>query len=337
MRSIILLLALCMVVSCKNDSQTKDQKTEQEESPVVKKKLSNTTYTDDKWGFSLEHLDNWQIFKSQLAGDVPVINLYSEKAGFNPPFAIHEEPENAFLAILPKGFGVDAPSGKRKSLAYWNGNLSMDPELNSEESKVYLLESGEPWAFYLRFTNPPANWGEYGSVFVHFKVNDFKAECFSDAGEKKEMKNCDPMGPDEVRYYGNVEVSSKEVLMEAIHSFKFNSKVDSPISELIQVENPLSNEKVTSPIKINGKARGYWFFEANAPIVLLDGNNNQLAESYIKAEGEWMTEDFVKFNGSIEFDAPDDERGYLVFKRANPSDKKENDREFRLPVIFSHK
>lgn len=109
------------------------------------------------------------------------------------------------------------------------------------------------------------------------------------------------------------------------------------ISNLIIVENPLPNMEVTSPLKISGKARGYWYFEADAPIVLLDKDGKKLAESYIKATGNWMTEDFVDFSGSIEFDAPDDEGGYLLFKRANPSDNPENDREFKIPVLFPPK
>ncbi len=109
------------------------------------------------------------------------------------------------------------------------------------------------------------------------------------------------------------------------------------ISNLIKVENPLPNMEVTSPLKVKGEARGYWYFEADAPIVLLDKDGKKLAESYIKATGDWMTEDFVDFSGTIDFDAPDDERGYLVFKRANPSDKPENDREYRIPVLFPPK
>lgn len=338
MRPIIILLALFLFFSCKNEQEGQDRQTGQEEMPVDKdREYSSKRYTNENWSFSLEHPESLQVLESELPGNSPVINLYSEQAAYNPPFAIHEEPGNSYLAILPKGFGVDAPSGKRKSLAGWNGNLSIDPELNKKESKVYLLESGEPWGFYLRFANPPSNWGEYGSVFVHFKVNDFKAECFSDSGEKKEMKNCDPMGPDEVRYSGNVEASSKQVLMEVLQTLKFKASGETPISDLIQVEKPMPNMDVTSPLKISGKARGFWFFEANAPIVLLDKDNNKLAESYIKAKGEWMTEDFVSFTGNVEFDAPEDERGYLVFKRANPSDKKENDREYRLPVVFPPK
>ncbi len=338
MRPIVFLLVLCLIISCKNDQKNTDQEAKQDDAGIeYEKEPSGRIYNNEKWSFSLEYPEGWQLLESELPGDAPVVNMYMVKAAYNPPFAIHEEPENAYLAILPNGFGVDGPSGKRMSLAEWNGNISLTPEPNKKESLVYLLESGEPWAFYLRFVNPPSSWSRSASMFVHFRVKDFKAECYSDSGKQKDMKNCDPMGSDEVRYSGNVDASSKEALMKAMESFKFDADEEAPISDLIQVEAPLPNKEVSSPLKIRGKARGYWFFEADAPVVLLDKDNNQLAESYIKAEGEWMTEDFVNFTGSMEFDPPDDERGFLVFKRANPSDKKENDREFRLPVIFPPK
>ena len=106
-------------------------------------------------------------------------------------------------------------------------------------------------------------------------------------------------------------------------------------SSAIEVTAPLADEEITSPLEIKGRATGNWFFEADAPIEILDKDLNKIAESYITAEGEWMTKDFVEFSGKIEFDAPDGESGFLVFKRANPSDNRENDREHRIPIIFS--
>ncbi|HKJ49111.1 MAG TPA: hypothetical protein VJ973_08480, partial [Christiangramia sp.] len=75
----------------------------------------------------------------------------------------------------------------------------------------------------------------------------------------------------------------------------------------------------------------------DAPVEILDKDLNKIAESYIIAEGEWMTKDFVQFSGTIEFNVKNGEKGYLVFKRANPSDLKENDANYRIPIIFSSK
>ena len=108
-------------------------------------------------------------------------------------------------------------------------------------------------------------------------------------------------------------------------------------TDAVEVTAPLFEEEVASPLAIKGRAKGNWFFEADAPVEIQDRDSNKIAESYIKAEGEWMTNDFVEFSGTIEFDKADGERGFLVLKKANPSDLKENDSQFRIPIIFSSK
>ncbi|MCB9289406.1 MAG: hypothetical protein H6560_18995 [Lewinellaceae bacterium] len=106
------------------------------------------------------------------------------------------------------------------------------------------------------------------------------------------------------------------------------------IGNLLKVEKPLPNQNVASPLGIEGRARGYWFFEGSFPVTLLDKDYKTLATGNAEAQGNWMTEDFVPFRLTLEFESPGDERGYLRFEKANPSGLPENDREFRFPVIF---
>lgn len=114
-----------------------------------------------------------------------------------------------------------------------------------------------------------------------------------------------------------------------------NEKAEEPIAELIQVALPLPNEEISSSLQMRGKAKGYWYFEGDFPVRLEDKDGNTLAKGYAVAQDEWMTRDWVPFEGTLELPAlPDNERGYLVFTRNNPSDLRENDREYRLPVLF---
>ncbi len=347
MRTLILILSLLFCISCRNDTKEKvsqqekdseklntnwEQKLEEKEQEAGKIK-----YQNKKWNFSFNYPEGFQVLESELSGG-PVINIYSQNDSFNPPFGIHEEAENAYLAILPEGLAVDGPSGETRNLKEWDGEIPNLPALNIEESNVYLLNSGEAWAFFFRFKNPPANWKDHAVIFVHFPVKNFDARCFDKDGNEKTMQDCQELGGgDQVRYYGELEVALGRKILDILESFKFENANNREISDLIRVESPLPNIEITSPLKVKGKARGYWFFEADAPIVLLDKDGKKLGESFITAKGSWMTEDFVDFSGNIQFDAPDDERGYLVFKRANPSDKTENDREYRIPVLFPPK
>lgn len=110
--------------------------------------------------------------------------------------------------------------------------------------------------------------------------------------------------------------------------------LDNNLNDLLRVENPQRGQLVTSPLKITGEARGYWFFEANATVELLDGNLNQISETYTTAMGEWMTEDWVSFTGTITFEKPATENGFLVLHKANPSGLKEHAMSDTIPVKF---
>ncbi|SDS04120.1 Gmad2 immunoglobulin-like domain-containing protein [Gramella sp. MAR_2010_147] len=335
MRYFIIFLIVLSCISCKNNT-SKEAETDNSDNKESSDAPSGSieTYNNEEWGFSLKFPKEFILLESELPGKSPVINLYLKNNNFNPPFAIHEDPENAYIAVLPQGFGVDAPNGGHISFENTSETVNLSSDLKLDNSKAYVLESGESWAYFLRFKDPPENWKEYGGVFVHFPIQNFEAKCVDKAGNQKDLENCDPMGEDKIKYYGKVETDIKSRMINILEFFQFQSNYQKPISDLIKIEKPLPNMDVTSPLTTKGKARGYWFFEANAPIEIQDKDYNTLAESYIKAEGKWMTEDFVDFSGKIEFESLDDERGYLVFKRANPSAKKENDRIYRLPIIF---
>lgn len=103
----------------------------------------------------------------------------------------------------------------------------------------------------------------------------------------------------------------------------------------IIVASPNENEKISSPLVVSGKARGNWFFEANLPLILTDWDGKIIAEGYATAQGEWMTEDFVPFEGTIEFAKPEyGERGFLIVKKDNPSGLPEYDDAIEIPILF---
>lgn len=106
------------------------------------------------------------------------------------------------------------------------------------------------------------------------------------------------------------------------------------IPNLIVVDRPLIGEQVTSPLTVIGDARGSWYFEATAPMRLEDANGNVLAQHFVTAQGEWMTENFVPFEGTLTFTAPQTTSGTLILEKSNPSGLTENANELRIPVNF---
>ncbi|MCF7812485.1 PQQ-dependent sugar dehydrogenase [Candidatus Gracilibacteria bacterium] len=108
-----------------------------------------------------------------------------------------------------------------------------------------------------------------------------------------------------------------------------------PVStDMIRVANPLPNQQISSPLTVSGKARGPWYFEASFPLELQDGNGNRIIRTSVQAEGEWMTEDFVPFETSLEFERPETDTGMLILEKSNPSGLPENAESIEIPVRF---
>jgi len=105
-------------------------------------------------------------------------------------------------------------------------------------------------------------------------------------------------------------------------------------ADLIKIEQPRPNETIQSPLAIRGQARGAWFFEASFPVKLFDENGQQLGMAVAQAQSDWMTESFVEFRATLEFQKSTTKKGILVLKKDNPSGLPENADALRVPVIF---
>lgn len=106
-------------------------------------------------------------------------------------------------------------------------------------------------------------------------------------------------------------------------------------SHLIILKSPLPGAIISSPLTIKGQARGTWFFEGDFPIILEDGQGKNIAVSYATAKGEWMTTDFVGFEGLIQFkNQLSGQRGTLILKKDNPTGLVKFDDALEIPVKF---
>lgn len=107
------------------------------------------------------------------------------------------------------------------------------------------------------------------------------------------------------------------------------------LSDMIVVTSPTANGTVGSPLTIVGMARGSWYFEASAPVALLDQNGSVIAQGTIQAQADWMTSEFVPFRGSLTFDPqPAGSVGTLVLTNDNPSGDPTKQFTLDVPVKF---
>lgn len=110
-------------------------------------------------------------------------------------------------------------------------------------------------------------------------------------------------------------------------------------ADLITIHTPRPGDVIKSPLTIRGSARGTWFFEATFPVVLTDWDGKIIAEGYAEATGDWMTEDFVTYTATVEFENPSwdqdfSKRGSLILQKSNPSGLPQNDDALEIPIKF---
>lgn len=98
--------------------------------------------------------------------------------------------------------------------------------------------------------------------------------------------------------------------------------------------SPLNISTITSPFQMIGKAKGIWFFEGIFNVRLYDENGKLLGFTNAEAQSEWMTEDYVNFYASLEFETTTSKKGYLIFSKPDPSGLNVNLKEFIIPVSF---
>ncbi len=105
--------------------------------------------------------------------------------------------------------------------------------------------------------------------------------------------------------------------------------------DIIRISTPRPNQTINSPFVIEGEARGNWFFEGDFPVVLTDWDGRIIAESFLTAQSEWMTEEFVQFKGTLEFEKPNyGDNGILILRKDNPSGLPEHDDALEIPISF---
>lgn len=111
------------------------------------------------------------------------------------------------------------------------------------------------------------------------------------------------------------------------------------IDDLIELNSVRPNDKISSPLILEGQAVGNWYFEGDFPVILTDWDGLIIAEGYLTAQSDWMTEDFVQFKGSLEFVKPNKIEGVknwgsLILQKDNPSGLPENDNALEITIFF---
>lgn len=109
---------------------------------------------------------------------------------------------------------------------------------------------------------------------------------------------------------------------------------------IIIVSSPLPNSTITpSSIVIKGKAKGNWFFEASAPVDIVNWDGLIIGQGYVTVdEGyDWMTTNMVPFTGTVSYDASQlgaYKHGWIIMRKDNPSGEPQFDDSLEFKIFF---
>jgi hypothetical protein len=115
-----------------------------------------------------------------------------------------------------------------------------------------------------------------------------------------------------------------------------NGTTDPDMSSKIVVTAPEGNSvNASTGFTVSGKAVGNWFFEASAPVSVYSKDGKLLVATYMTAQGDWMTTNFVPFKGEIPpFLTNGATEGYIQFENDNPSGNEGSRYVYKKYVTF---
>ncbi|MEI6054233.1 MAG: hypothetical protein WCQ49_02580 [Candidatus Saccharibacteria bacterium] len=104
---------------------------------------------------------------------------------------------------------------------------------------------------------------------------------------------------------------------------------------IVYIDNLQATRFISNPQIINGRIPGDWSFEASFPASLVNWNGVAIDQKTAQIQGDWMTNEYVPFTVTFEFDSPEtDKKGSIILKRDNPSGLIENDDSVEIPITY---
>lgn len=138
-----------------------------------------------------------------------------------------------------------------------------------------------------------------------------------------------------IGYYFGYDIGWEKALTpNQVDNIQPEPVVEGDVFDLVKIDNVQTGDVISSPVTLKGEAVGNWYFEASFPIDITDLAGNILGQGFVQAQSEWMTTDFVPYEGEVSFAAAGNTEGYIVFRKDNPSGLPEHDDSRKLKVKF---
>lgn len=141
------------------------------------------TYTSANYGVMFEYPKDWQVYEStSTPGGFPVINVYKKSETQKPPFTHHSTVTQ--VGFFPKGVPTEGAIGKTST-----SSKALFKEL-VKSGFDYVTLSGDRYATFATFQNPPLGWDDFGFIWARAEVPNEKMKCVDSSGKELPENNC---------------------------------------------------------------------------------------------------------------------------------------------------
>lgn len=287
------------------------------------------TYENDEFDFRIKYPADWIVYEAPDNQIAPIFNIYPKSYGTPKELPLIHHSITPNVSVFPHGVPTEGVFGE-----------TVPSEVVFKETPMramdFTLEKGDHWATFAGYPYGPSKWTESGFLWARAAIGNAVDICIRD-GKERPVESCDFLGStDKIIHRGMVDREMRLIERAILGSFEFTIQTT---GSMIVVTSPRAGEVIKSPLVVRGEARGNWYFEADFPITLTDWDGKIIAQSYAMAQGDWMTTDFVPFEGKIEFRNPSGKQdftknGYLIFHNHNASGLPEHSRAIEIPVRF---
>jgi hypothetical protein len=314
--------------------------------------------TLEDYGVTLKYpASDWSAAFDTSFALSPKLNVYVKPPGVPLDLPLDHFANVTHFSVYPRGIPTEGLFGPTRPLDF------TPPFPVSEESHLFVLEDGTPFAAYIRPTPSPRGWNDSGFLWMRVRVEDLETRCMRD-GREMSPAECDPMVEDDrILRTGSVDPEAWRTEKAMLSTVRLGTSGNESRAEqggapgkgdeapggegsdatgMISLRQPRPSATVASPLTVSGEARGPWYFEGSFPVVLTDWDGLIIAETRAAAQEEWMAESFVPFRATLSFESPYGEgdpeymrRGTLILHRANPSGRPENAGAMEIPVRFA--
>lgn len=227
MGKILLIISSFLFIRCQNiDSNSRSIITDTTSPKTSKNKMGSSFtnhYKNEQFGIETIYPEDWVAIEKRHPTNEAAINILpadrQPKSEF--PLSVHADESLSFISIWPEGFGTELPSGASKTFQEEQPALSLHFKIKPNESQVFLLENGKPWAYFLKPEAYPAQWTNGGFIFAQIRIKDLKTSCFDKkTGTKKDMSKCDPLTGDKVVREGTIDDYENQVIHQILKELK---------------------------------------------------------------------------------------------------------------------